>query len=65
MLNVRLQLPAARAQTKTSRFIERAGIIVFLVDKLRTNYEQLRWKILKKLRTTSLNSEFSGSSKKV
>jgi len=33
--------------------------------KLRTDQEQLRLKILKKLRIASLNSEFTGSYKKV
>jgi len=32
--------------------------------KLRTNYEQLKLKILKKLRTVSFNSKFIGSYKK-
>jgi len=32
--------------------------------KLRTDQEQLRLKVLKKLRTASLNSEFTGSYKK-
>jgi len=34
-------------------------------SKLRTDLEQLRLKILKKLKTASLNSEFTGSYKKV
>jgi len=35
----------------------------FLLNNLRTNQEQLRLKILKKLRTANLNSEFNGSYK--
>jgi len=54
LIHVQLQLPAAQAQTKT---------LYSLFNKL-VFTEQLRLKILKKLRTASFNSEFTGSYKK-
>jgi len=57
-----LQLPAAQAQTKTSYSLAYLSSWHYSIFgyKLRT----IRLKILKKLRTASLDSEFAGSYKK-
>jgi len=56
---------AARAQTKLHIAYLTSWLESIFGYKLRIDYEQLRLKILKQLRTARLNSEFTGSYKKV
>jgi len=58
-------VPAAQEQTKTSYRLLTSWHNRIFGYKLRTDSEQLRLKILKKLRIASLNSEFTDSYKKV
>jgi len=57
-IHVQLQLSAKRAQTKITYIINN---LAYLTSWYK---EQLRLKILKKLRIANLNSEFTGSYKK-
>jgi len=56
LIHVKLQLPVARAQTKTSYFYFTSWYNNIFGYKLRTDKEKLRLKILKKLRAASLKS---------
>jgi len=64
-IHVQLQFLAAQAKQKLHiTYLTSCHNSIFGY-KLRTDLEQLRLNILKKLRTASLNSAFTGSYKKV
>jgi len=64
LIHVQLLVSSCARTNKTSyKFLTNCHISIFSY-KLRTDKEHLRLTILKKLRTASLNSKFTGSYKK-